>query len=322
MKILVTGASGFIGSHLTRRLLENKHSVRLLLHHRHFPGESECSVVWGDITDPGILKKALEDRDIVFHLSAALGASLIGAEEFRRINVEGTEKLLFYAEKAGVKRFIHFSSAGVLGRVEANSPADEKHTPYPIDVYDLTKLEGEKAALEAGGNKMEVVIIRPGWVYGPEDKRTFKLIRAIARKRFVLVSRGNTRQTPVYVNDLIQGILLCAEKGKSGEIYHMAGHEVLTVRDIVRTIAQAVGTKIPRVRLSLLPVKTAAWILGKSFRFFGKEAPLTPSKLSFFIHPKPLSIEKARRELGYAPQMDFSTGIKKTVEWYREKGWM
>lgn len=322
MKILITGASGFIGSHLTDSLLDKSRSVRLLLHKRGHPRESECSVIRGDITNPETLKKALDDREIVYHLAAELGSALSRTEEFKRINAEGTEKLLHLAQKAGVKKFIHFSSAGVLGRVESNRPAGEDRPPHPISAYDKTKLEGEEAALTAADGKMDVIVIRPGWVYGPGDRRTFKLIRAIALRRYILVTRGTKRQTPVFIDDLIQGIHLCAEKGRNGEIYHLAGGEVLTVRGIVQTIAGAAGTRIPRIHLPLFPVKAAAVILEKSFRLFGKKSPLTPSMLFFFIHPKPLSIQKARRELGYAPAADIITGMKKTIDWYRRNGWL
>jgi dihydroflavonol-4-reductase len=144
----------------------------------------------------------------------------------------------------------------------------------------------------------------------------------VASKRFLLVTKGSTRQTPVFIDDLIQGILLCAEKAEAGEIYHLAGKEELTVKEITTAIAQASGVRLSQFPLPVFILKVAAWKLEKSFSLLGKEAPLTLGKLAFFIHPKPLSIQKASTELGYLPEWDFKTGIETTVAWYRQNGWL
>jgi dihydroflavonol-4-reductase len=110
--------------------------------------------------------------------------------------------------------------------------------------------------------------------------------------------------------------------GQRGHIYHIAGHEVLPVKDIVSTIASAAGTKIPPISLPLWPVKLATSILERSFALLKREAPLTRGKLSFFIHPKPLAIQKARQELGYRPEITFLEGISETVEWCKAHNWL
>jgi nucleoside-diphosphate-sugar epimerase len=322
MKAFVTGASGFIGTHLVEALLKNNWKVNVLLHKQGMLSEEKCGVFRGNLLDFDTLREALQGTDILFHLAAALGASLIPEREFFRINAEGTETVLRAAQEAEVKKIIHFSSAGVLGFVAENKPMMENHSPAPIAVYDKTKLEGERIALKFAQEGVDVVVVRPGWVYGPGDKRTLKLIRAIAKKRFLLVTKGTARQTPVFIDDLIQGILLCADQGQRGEIYHLAGPQVLSVRDIVTSIGEVAGVKVPRLTLPLFPVKLAATLLGKAFTLFGREAPLTEGKLSFFIHPKPLSIAKAKRKLGYKPQTAFKKGIEQTISWYKHRGWL
>ena len=167
-----------------------------------------------------------------------------------------------------------------------------------------------------------MVVVRPGWVYGPGDRRTFKLIKAIAAEKFILLTKGDVCQTPVYIDDLVRGILLCAEKGEAGEIYHLAGKEALTVEEITTMIAQAAGTKFLRIPLPSLFLKLAAWKLEFFFNLLGKEAPLTRGKLAFFVHPKPLSIQKARGRLDYEPEWDFAAGIASTFAWYRKNGWL
>jgi dihydroflavonol-4-reductase len=296
--------------------------VRLLIHRRSWEWPEDCQTVVGDITDPSSLKGLFSGADTVFHLAAALGASPLDRKGFERINVLGTVNLLQEARRAGIRRVVHFSSAGVLGRVRPGEVADESTPCRPRDVYDQTKFAGERKALEEAAAGQDVVVVRPGWVYGPEDRRTFKLIRPIARRRFMLVTRGRVLQTPVFIDDLIQGILLCAKKGESGGIYHLAGPEVLTVRQIVDTIAAACGTRVPRTTLPLFPVWVAAWKLDLTFRLFRREAPLTMGKLAFFIHPKPLSSAKAQLDLGYAPVFDFQIGMARAVAWYRAQGWL
>ena len=323
MRAFITGASGFIGKHLARHLLQNGWQVRALVHDKKIIGlEDRLETVEGHIQNLTLLKEALTGTDLIFHLASALGASQIGRREFHAVNAEGTRTVLEAARETGVRKVVHFSSAGVLGHVKNGEVAGEDYPPRPRDIYDRTKLEGEAIALESARRGMDVVIVRPGWVYGPEDRRTFKLIRAIARGRFILVSKGKTLQTPVFVHDLIQGTMLSAEKGRRGEIYHLAGPEVLTVRIIVETIAAASRKKIPRFHPPLFPVSAAACLMGTAFSIFKKEAPLSPSRLSFFVHPKPLSIQKAVKELGFAPKTYFQKGMFQTVAWYRDAGWL
>lgn len=322
MKAVVTGASGFIGSRLVENLVSKGWDVRVLLHNRNIPKNRQVEIVNGDIRDPLTLKAAFRERDILFHLAAALGGSLLDKKEFEDINQAGTANVLNEAHSSGIKKVIHFSSAGVLGAVERRVAAKEDHPPNPINIYDHTKLQGENIAWKFASKGMDICIIRPGWVYGPGDTRTLKLIKAIAKKQFILINKGAIWQTPVFIDDLIEGTLLCSKKGRSGEIYHLAGREVLTVRKIVDLIGEAAGVNIPVFPLPLSLVKTAAFLSEKAFFIFKKEAPLTRGKLAFFIYPKPLSIDKSRQDLGFDPKTDFAAGIKKTVQWYREQGWI
>lgn len=322
MKAFVTGASGFIGTHLVSELLQRNWEVGVLVHNRTINKQDKVRVFRGDIRNSPVLKEALQDTDVLFHLAAALGASLIDRREFFRINAEGTENVLRAAQEAGVKRVIHFGSAGVLGSVKENEAVGEDHPPHPIDIYEKTKLEGEKAALRYARGGLDIVVVRPGWAYGPGDRRTFKLIKAIAKKRFILVTKGKTRHTPVYIHDLISGVLLCVAKARGGEIYHLAGEQVLSVKDMVSAIAESTHSKIPPFFLPLLPVRLAAWKMEKAYHLFHREPPLSRGKLGFFIHPKPLSIQKAKKDLGYSPQTDFQTGMRTTVAWYQAHGWL
>ncbi|MCX6561106.1 MAG: NAD-dependent epimerase/dehydratase family protein [Candidatus Aminicenantes bacterium] len=322
MRALVTGATGFVGSRLVDRLLAEGWTVRAFDLAPAPEAKPGFEYLRGDVRDEGLAAQAVEGVDIVFHLAAALGASRLGEEEFIAVNAGGTRVMLEAARQAGVKRAVHFSSAGVLGHVAGNEPADETHPLDPRDAYDRSKLAGERAALEIGGAGLDVVVVRPGWAYGPGDRRSFKLIRAIARGRLLMVGRGGAKQTPVFVDDLVRGTMLAAAKGRRSEIYNLAGAEVLTVKAMTEEIAAACGRKLPRAKVPLGPTKAAAWVLGKAFGAVGREAPLNPSRLAFFLHPKPLRIDKARTELGFKPEIGFKDGMARTIAWCRAYGWL
>ena len=322
MKAAVTGASGFIGTRLLKELRRRNWHVRALSHRTPITAGASVETVEGDIADPGAVRALTEGMDILFHLAAALGASLISDSDFSRINTEGTRKVLEAAKANGVGRVIHFSSAGVIGTVRKEEVAGEDYPLTPKNIYDITKLKAENEALGYAEQGLDLVVIRPGWVYGPGDRRTFKLIRAIAKGRFVMITRGDARQTPVHIDDLISGVFLCAERGKSGEIYHLAGKEVLRVSEMAAVIASATERRLPPIHLPLWPAKTAARVMERGFALFGKEAPLTSGRLAFFIHPKPLSIAKAKKHLGFTPRIDFRSGMAQTVSWYRKNDWL
>ena len=322
MRAFLTGASGFVGTHLVNELLNRGWEVRVIIHKHSLPPAAGLEAVSGELSDPARLKKSLDKTDVVFHLASALGSAPIPEEEFQTINAAGTESVLKAAAEAGVRTVIHFSSAGVLGHVPENRPVDESYPTNPLDAYDRSKLEGERIALDYGRRGLDVRVIRPGWVYGPGDKRTLKLIRAVVHKRMVMVSSGEALQSPVFIDDLVAGIFLCLEKGRRAEVYHVAGPEILPVRVMIKKIAKAAGVSFPLVRIPLKPAQAAAWVLDKAFRPFKKEAPLNPSRLAFFLRSKPLDIGKAVRELGYAPRFGFEKGMAETVRWYRKNGWV
>jgi nucleoside-diphosphate-sugar epimerase len=322
MRAFITGASGFIGGRLVRRLAADGWTVVALDLTAPVPPVPGVESLGGDVRDPGPWKKALAGTDVLFHLAAALGASRLSEEGFLKINAGGTEAVLGAAREAGVGRTVCASSAGVIGAIGPGVVADEGTPPNPQNAYDRSKLAGERIALEFAKNGMEIAVVRPGWAYGPGDRRTFKIIKAIHDRRFALVAPDRGRQTPVFIDDLVEGLVRTAHKGRRGEIYHLTGDEILTVRRMAVLIAEACGVPAPRLRLPVLPARLAAWTLEKAFASLGREAPLNRSRLAFFLDPKALSNAKARRELGFAPKTDFRTGIAQAIAWYRENGWL
>jgi len=322
MLAFVTGASGFIGSHLVRVLKAGGWEVRAFVHRTPLAEIPGVTSVTGDIRDSAALETAMAGADVVFHLAAAVGSVVTDPHMFRKVNVGGTEAVLAAARRAGVGRVVHFSSIGVLGAVKPGDTAGEDYPPAPRTLYDRTKLEAELAVHRAAADGLDVVIVRPGWVYGPGDRRTFKFIRAICRRKFALIAGAPGRQTPVYIDDLTAGVLLAAEKGRSGAVYHLAGDEILTAEEMARIVAAACGVAGPRLKLPRGFAIAVAFILEKTFGLVKKEMPLNRGKLSFFLDPKAMSSARAKKELGFAPAIDFKTGIARAVAWYRENGWL
>jgi nucleoside-diphosphate-sugar epimerase len=322
MLTLVTGASGFIGSHLVRALKNGGWDVRAFVHRTPLTEIPGVASVSGNILDSTALAAAMAGAAVVFHLAAAVGSAVTDPHAFQEVNVGGTEAVLAAARRAGVGRVVHFSSIGVLGAVKAGDTADEDYPAAPRTLYDRTKLEAETAVLRAAADGLNVVIIRPGWVYGPGDRRTFKFIRAICRRKFALIAGTPGRQTPVYIDDLIAGTLLAAEKGRAGAVYHLAGDEILTAEEMTGIVAAACGVVGPRLKLPRGLAQVAAYSLEKVFGLLKIETPLNRGKLAFFLDPKAMSSARAKKELGYAPATDFRTGTALAIAWYRENGWL
>jgi nucleoside-diphosphate-sugar epimerase len=322
MLALVTGASGFIGRHLLQALKNSGWDVRAFVH-RTPPAEIFGVISFrGDILDVAALAKAMAGVDTVFHLAAAVGSVVTDPHMFRKINVIGTKNILAAAQRAGVGRVVHFSSIGVLGAVKPGIVADEDCPAAPRTLYDRTKFAAEVAVRQAAANGFDVVIVRPGWVYGPGDRRTFKFINAICRRRSALIAGAPGRQTPVYIDDLVAGVLLAAEKGRPGAVYHLAGDEILTPAEMTAIVADNCGVVGPRLKLPRRLAMAAAFILEKTFGIMKKETFLNRGKLSFFLDPKAMSSARAKKELGFAPVNDFRTGMALAIAWYRENGWL
>jgi nucleoside-diphosphate-sugar epimerase len=318
----VTGASGFIGSHLVRALKAGGWQVRAYVHRTSLPDLPEVESVKGSVLDKASLEKAMRGVDVVFHLAAAVGSAVTDPREFREVNVAGTEAVLAAALKAGVGRVVHFSSIGVLGAVQAGDEADEEYPPAPRTLYDRTKFAAEQMARQASASGLDVVIVRPGWVYGPGDRRTFRFIRAVCCRRSALIAGAPGRQTPVYVDDLVSGALLAARKGRSGAVYHLGGDEILSAEEMTRRVAAACGVAAPRLRLPQWLARSAAFTMEKVSGLLQIETPLNRGKLAFFMDPKAMSSARAKKELGFSPQTDFRNGIARAISWYRDKGWL
>jgi nucleoside-diphosphate-sugar epimerase len=324
MTVLITGAGGFIGSHLVDSQLEKGYDVRAvdlyvdrLSHHRDHP---RIEIIKGDITDHQLVQRLVAGIEVIYHLASAHLDVSLSDEHYRRVNVSGTLSLVEAASKASVRRFVHCSSVGVTGNVD-NPPVDESYSSPPTNIYELTKLEGERAVLEfAAKSGFPLVVVRPAWVYGPRDPRTQKLFRTISKGRFLIFGSGKNWRHPVYVTDAVMGLELCAQANDvCGEVYIIAGSKPAQVVELVRVISTELGVSPPRIHLPIALGKLGSVSLEAIFKLLGKQPPFSRRSLDFFQKNNAYDISKAKRELGYEPQVDLPTGVKQTVRWLNDK---
>jgi nucleoside-diphosphate-sugar epimerase len=319
MKVLITGAGGFIGSHLVDSQLEQGHDVRAVDLHldllQHQSANPHLEAVTGDITDENLLKSLVEGIEVIYHLASAHLNVSLSDEHYHRVNVSATLSLLEAAKQAGVKRFVHCSSVGVIGDVK-HPPADETTECYPVNIYERTKLAGERAVLDyAFRTNFPVVVVRPAWVYGSRCPRTAKLFRAISKGRFPIFGSGSNMRHPVYISDLIHGLELCAETpGIDGEVFIIAGEFPVESRELVRVIKQQLNVGTPQIYLPILLGQVSSAVLELTFKLIGRQPPFSRRSMDFFLKHNAYTIAKAQSKLNYRPQVDLLTGIKKTIK--------
>ena len=321
-KALVTGATGFTGGYLVRALHARGVRVRALVRDpgtAQFPAGWGIEVAAGDLTDPGAVASAVAGCDFVFHLAAVHRDARYSDVFYRSVNVDGTRNVLQAAVRAGVSRFIHVSTAALHNGPKV--PADESAPLLPRDIYESTKLAAEELVLAQFARGLAGSIVRPVGIYGPGELRFLKLFRAIANRTFRMIGSGTSVQHLTYVDDVVDGILLCAQQPRAvGQIYIIAGPRYTSVNDLVRATARALGCAPPSGRIPLLPVMLAAGLIETLCRPLGIEPPLHPRRVAFFVRNRGYCSDKARSELGYAPKIDLDEGLARTAAWYRAIG--
>jgi len=324
MNVLITGAGGFIGSHLVDSQLEQGHEVRAVDLHldllQHQSANPRLESLQGDITDENFLKKIVADIDIVYHLASAHLDVSLSDEHYRRVNVGGTLSLLEAAQQAGVKRFVHCSSVGVIGDVD-NPPADETTECHPSNIYERTKLEGEREALAYSRRTgFPVVVIRPAWVYGSRCPRTAKLMRTISKGSFFFFGDGKNMRHPVYISDAVKALELCAgTDGVNGEVFIIGGDHAVPVSELVDVMSQEMGVRSPKLHFPIALGLLGGYSLELVFKLIGKQPPFSRRSVDFFLKHNAYDIAKAKRLLGYQPQIDLRTGMQKTIRWNQNK---
>ncbi|MGH8290670.1 MAG: NAD-dependent epimerase/dehydratase family protein [Steroidobacteraceae bacterium] len=323
--ILITGATGFTGGHLARRLAAQGDKVRALVRDAAKAkalAAAGIEVRVGELTSLDDVTAAARGCEQIHHIAAVFRTAGHPDSYYREVNVGGPRNVLEAARRLGLERVVHCSTVGVHGHI-ADPPASETYRFGPGDIYQRTKLEGELAAQSAARCGQPVVIVRPGPIYGEGDLRFLKLYRAIERGVFVMIGSGKPKLHMVHIDDLVEGFVLCSNSQQAlGEVFILTGPDAPTLTELVRYIARALEVKEPRWRIPVWPVKAAGLLCESICVPLGIEPPLHRRRVAFFTHHREFDGSKAARLLGYAPKIGAAAGIRRVADWYRASGYL
>jgi nucleoside-diphosphate-sugar epimerase len=326
MKVALTGASGYTGGHILARLLARGDAVKALVRGGSVTAaltSSRVEIVRGVLGNAGDAQRLMEGCEAVVHVAAVYRTAGHPDSYYRKINVEGTQRLLEAAKAAGVRRFVHTSTVGVHGDVK-NPPANESSPVAPSDIYQESKAEADALAREFGRSQgMEVAIVRPGAIYGPGETRLLKIFKSIARGRYAVVGTGKPHYHLAYIDDLVDGFLLALDRPEAaGETFIIAGPDSISQNDLAHEVAKATGGSVWPFHVPAWPIQRLGDLVEAICVPLGFEPPVHRRRVDFWVKNRAFSIEKARRLLGYAPKVDSIQGIRRTALWYRENGWL
>jgi nucleoside-diphosphate-sugar epimerase len=326
MKALVTGATGFTGGQVARRLHRQGDQIRVVVRDPSKAADLAAlgiEVVRGDLTDRASMAAAVAGMDVVYNIGALYRTAGLKPSVYRAVNADAVPMIIECAHDAGVRRVVHCSTVGVHGDVE-HPPANEDAPLRPGDVYQETKVLGEQLGREAAQRTgVELVIARPSGIYGPGDRRLFKLFGGVARGKFLMLGDGKIFYHLTHVDDLSDGFRLCATvPAAAGRTYLLAGGEVTTLNELVALTAEIAGVKPPAMHWPVWPF----WLAGAACEVlcapFGISPPIFRRRVDFFTKSRAFDISRARAELGFAPSIGLREGIGRTLEWYRDHGWI
>lgn len=326
MAVLVTGANGFLGTALVRRLLSRGTRVRILVRSAGRASaltDLGAEAVVGDITNRGAVGQALDGVKTVYHLAGRLLLPGLSAAEYRSTHVDGTRVLLAASgEMSDLERVVHCSTTGVLG-VTGREPADEDAPMRPTNVYEATKAEAEVAVREAIDHGLRAVIVRPGLVYGPGDLHLLGFFRSVLRGQFRPIGRQSVWLHPIYIDDLVDAFVAAGTSPKAlGECFHVAGREPVTLAGLADEIARAEGTAVRGGFIPLAAARTLAAVGDMLPSRLRRAAPLTRTRLAFLTHSRVYDVSKAERLLDFQATTSLATGIAQSVDWYRNHGYL
>jgi len=308
--ILVTGAAGFIGSHLVEKLLQNKENrVRLVV----APFDSLKNLPFGtyeicvaDIRDKNSLKNIVKGVDVVYHLAALTMKRHYTEKDYFDTNAQGTENLLEVLKKERIKKFVFFSSIAVFGLPayvgDMNNLGESAEKKAP-EVYGQSKLKAEHILQEYHKKyKIPYTIIRPTTVYGPKDTQNLaELYQVINKGMFFLLGSTRNMMDYVYVKDLVAGAILAANTMPVATDYILGGGKPHSLREIGNGVAKSIHKSIPQFSIPLPIALAAAYVMSHTFKAFGKVSPIFPDRVRVMTRNCYFSIKKARKEKGYKP---------------------
>ena len=320
-RVLVTGATGFTGGALARKLVEQgNHVVALVRKTGNIKALQELGVelVYGDITDRAAVISAAENCDIIYHIAAVFRTAGHPDSYYEGVNTTGVQYVIDAALEHKVGRTVHCSTIGVHGDVE-DLPSNEESPFNPGDIYQRTKLAGEELFADAMAAGLPGAIFRPGAIYGPGDLRLLKMFKQIKRGFFPLFGGGKNLYHLSYIDDLTDGIILCGEHPNAlGERFILCSDEYGTLKQLSAMIAAELGVKAPSFAPPIGPLMLAAKICEGICKPLGIDPPLHTRRVEFFVKSRAFDNSKAKKLIGYAPKISTKEGVKRTIAWYQE----
>ena len=326
-QVLVTGATGFTGSLLTRKLVNAGLKVRAIARESSdLTKLNDLDIEWirGDVFDKDVVERATEGVEYIFHLAAAFREAKSTYDDYCNVHELSTELLAAAVlGKPQFKRFIHVSTIGVHGHIEG-VPATEEHPFNPGDHYQETKAKAELWIRDyARDNGLPLTVIRPAAIYGPGDRRLLKFFKMASSRLFFLLGQGKCSYHLIHVDDLTNAIILSATKPEAlGEVFIVGDDEPIPLADMVRITASVQGQKVLIARLPVWPFFLAADICQAICRPFGIEPPIYRRRVAFFTKDRMFDCRKRREVLGYKILHPSVEGVRETAQWYIDYGWM
>jgi nucleoside-diphosphate-sugar epimerase len=312
----VTGGSGFIGGRLVQRLVGEGHSVRALA--RSDASASKVAAlgaepVRGDLADPVALTAAADGATVAFHLAAHLG-EWGPWEDFERGNLVGTRNVLAACEEAGVKRLVHCGTEAALMAGEPLVHVDETAPLRPDSraPYPATKAKAEQAVRAAAREGFETVALRPRFVWGKGDTTLLpEMVATVEAGRFAWVGGGRNVTDTTHVDNVVEGLVLAAERGRSGEAYFVTDGEPVVFREFVTALLRTQGVEPPERGLPAWSAAPMAWVCEAAWKLLPLpgEPPMTAFRAWLLTQECTIEIGKARKELGYAPVIGREQGL-------------
>ncbi len=324
MLIAMTGATGFIGSHLVDRLLADGHDLITLVRNETDPSPLETRgvrVVRGDVRDPVAVERALAGATLVYHLARVKGHVAQPMSEVHAVNVDGAANVARAAVRAGVERLVHCSSAAVYGRRERPRALAED---APLDAdsqYARSKMLAEEVVRANAGTHLPVTVARITTTLGPRCSSWLRFFRSIASRRLRVIGSGGNWHHPGDVSDIVDGLVRCGQcSGAEGRTYNLAGMTPLRMRELMQLTAHALGVGNGRQnRLPAFPFDAYLTLNDLTERALHIRLPRVES-LVFLMGSRVLDISRARVELGYEPKVSAGDAICRTADWYRSEG--
>lgn len=325
--ILVTGGTGFTGSHLVRRLLAKSHNVRVVDNQKGlFYDElvaQGAQITLGSVADRELMDRVVKGCEVILHVAAAFRKVNLPGKVYWDINVNGTRYLLESAYRHGIEKFVYCSTQGVHGHV-TNPPGDETTPIVPEDYYQFTKYEGEKVAQEFIEKGLNVTILRPTAIYGPGDAgRWLMLFKQASTGRFPMFGSGRVTYHPLYIDNLVNAFELAVEKAEAqGQTYIIGDEHYYTLNDLVIAVGKALNIDVSIVHLPFWPLWGLAVVCEAVCAPLRIAPPLFRRRVDWYRQVRAFDISKAKQELGYRPQIDLATGLARTAHWYRQHAYL